>query len=137
VSSDILAFDDLRFTARRETEFISTRRGCHTCETFCLLGVVNIVRVRDRRPQPHEPRLLFNYWNGANQKDIDNAEDRCVETDTESQRHHGHESESGCLPKHSQSETHVLQYCLHWLPTGFHSRKTTSLECSDLSPLWP
>src|SRR5258708_32842785 len=86
VFGHVLALEQFRLPASCEAELARTRDGGHALEALCLLSVVQIVRVRDRSAQPHDATLLLDDWQGTNEYDVDDAEDRRVETDTERQQ---------------------------------------------------
>ena len=105
----VLTLNGFRLAAPCETKLARTRGGCHPFEALRLLFVIDIVRVRNRRAQPHDVTLLLNPWHGPNEYDVDDAEDRCIETDAERQRHYRHNREARRLPEHPQPVTQVLQ----------------------------
>src|SRR5438874_4045867 len=51
----------------------------------------------------------------AEQKSVDNAENRRVGTDAEREREHGHGGEAGVLQQLAEGEAEILQQCVHSL----------------------
>ena len=81
VLGHVLTLDEFRLAAPRQTE-LARSRGCrHTREALGLLSIVEIVGVRDRRAQPHDATLFLDHRYGTNEDDVDDTEDRRVETD--------------------------------------------------------
>src|SRR5688572_13053359 len=75
----VFALDEFGVAATCEGKLASARKRRHAFETLRLRSIVKIIRIRNRRPQPYQT-ILFphdRYW--ANEHDIHEAEDRCVQ----------------------------------------------------------
>src|SRR5215217_2951609 len=83
VLTDVLALDELRLTPRRNAEVLRAGNRRHAFETACLISIVDVIGIRDRRAQPDQTILVLHDRKRTNENSVDDTKDRRVQTNPE------------------------------------------------------